>query len=382
LTRSLVAAAALVLSGCGGDPAPSVEPVGSPKPTAVEIRGLPGKDLRALSASTLGEREWQAIFRVTVGSGPGQSPPEPTLPMAGDYRVDGGVVRFTQMFGFDAGRGYDVHFDPTKIPGADPSEGWRQPVSQVIGIAAAERTITTTVRQIYPSGSELPENTLRFYIEFSGPMGRGEALPHIRLVDERGKAVVDPFLPVEAEFWSPDRTRFTLFFDPGRVKRGIKPNRDLGRALVAGRRYELVIDDTWLDGSGAPLTAAHRHEFTATTPIERALDPKTWTIAPPPGAGGRAPLTVTFPWALDHGLLNRALTVHGPAGPLAGEARIEAHETRWVFVPAEPWRAVEHTLEIAPHLEDPAGNRLGRAFEVMERVAEPSAPARVTFVVR
>jgi hypothetical protein len=53
-----------------------------------------------------------------------------------------------------------------------------------------------------------------------------------------------------------------------------------------------------------------------------------------------------------------------------------------VFVPAEPWRAVEHTLEIAPHLEDPAGNRLGRAFEVMERVAEPSAPARLTFVVR
>ena len=53
-----------------------------------------------------------------------------------------------------------------------------------------------------------------------------------------------------------------------------------------------------------------------------------------------------------------------------------------LFVPAEPWRAGEHTLEIAPHLEDPAGNRLGRAFEVMERVAEPSQPARVRFVVR
>jgi hypothetical protein len=381
LTRSLVAVAALVLSACGGTPAPTIEIVGGPRPTAIEIRGLPAKDLRALSAATLGQGEWNAILRVTVGSGPGQPPPQPSLPMAGDYRVDGAVVRFTPMFGFDAGRGYGVHFDPTKIPGADPSERWRQPVSQIIGIAASERTVTTTVRQIYPSGSELPENTLRFYIEFSGPMGRGEALPHIRLVDEDGTEVVDPFLPVEAEFWSPDRTRFTLFFDPGRVKRGIKPNRDLGRALVAGRRYALVIDDKWLDGGGAPLKAAHRHAFTAVAPIERALDPTTWTITPPAPAG-RAPLTVTFPWSLDHGLLNRALAVHGPSGPVAGEARIEANEARWVFVPAEPWPAGEHTLAIAPHLEDPAGNRLGRAFEVMERVAEPSEPARVRFVIR
>jgi hypothetical protein len=286
------------------------------------------------------------------------------------------------MFGFDAGRSFTVTFLPARIPGADPSEPWRQSrVTTIVGVAAEPKTPATTVRQVYPSASELPENTLRFYIEFSGPMGRGEALPHIRLVDEEGREVVDPFLPVEAEFWSPDRTRFTLFFDPGRVKRGIKPNRDLGRALIAGRRYALVIDDQWMDGGGVPLKESHRHTFTAEAPVERALDVNGWTIVPP-ASGGRDPLTVTFPWALDHGLLQRSLTVRGPAGPVAGEARIEAHETRWLFVPAEPWRVGAHTLEAAPHLEDPAGNRLGRAFEVMERVAEPSKPARVRFVVR
>lgn len=369
------AVAALLLSGCGGAPTPSIETVGSPKPTAIEIRGLPTADLRRLAGASLSERDWQAFFRVAVGS---TSQPG----MAGDYRVDGAVLRFTPMFGFDAGRAFSVTFHPAKIPGADTSEGWRQtPLTMIVGIAAEPKTPSTTVRQVYPSGATIPENTLRLYIEFSAPMGRGDALPHIRLMDESGAEVVDPFLPVEAEFWSPDRTRFTLFFDPGRVKRGIKPNRDLGRALIAGRRYALVLDSTWVDGSGAPLKEGMLRTFTAAAPVEQALDPKAWTIVSP-APGGRDPLIVTFPWALDHGLLDRSLTVHGPVGPVAGEARIESHETRWQFVPAESWHAGVHVLEVAPHLEDPAGNRLGRAFEVMERVAEPSKPAQLTFVVK
>ena len=105
-----------------------------------------------------------------------------------------------------------------------------------------------------------------------------------------------------------------------------------------------MIDGQWLDGSGAPLKRPTGTRSRPSQPSSVHWIRRLWTIALP-GAGGRVP-------------------------------RIEAHETRWVFVPAEPWRAGEHTLEIAPHLEDPAGNRLGRAFEVMERVAEPSDAAR------
>ena len=370
----IIVTAALVVGGCGGTPSPAIKVVGEPKPSAVEVRGLPSSDLRALAAANLTTRDWQDIFRVSLYSGSQNA-------MAGDYRIEGSSVWFTPMFGFDAGRSFTVTFAPERVPGAAPADWRRTPVSHAFSVLADEKPPSTTVRQVYPSAAELPENTLRFYIEFSGPMGRGDALPHIRLVDEDGREVVDPFLPVEAEFWSPDRTRFTLFFDPGRVKRGIKPNRDLGRALIAGRRYALVVDDQWTDGNGVPLKEPHRHAFTATAPIERALDPKGWAITAP-SPGDRDPLIVVFPWSLDHGLLQRSMTVRGPGGPVEGEARLEAHETRWLFVPAEPWRAGAHTLEAAPHLEDPAGNRLGRAFEVMERAAEPSEPAQVSFVVR
>ena len=213
--------------------------------------------------------------------------------MAGTYEVDGSVVRFTPMYGFDAGRAFNISVDPRRIPNASAADGWRQPMLQVLGVSATAVEPATTVRQVYPSGGELPENMLRFYIEFSAPMGRGPALEHIRLVDADGRDVVDPFLPVEAEFWSPDRTRFTLFFDPGRVKREIKPNRDMGRALIPGRRYALLVDGKWRDGRGVPLKQPHRHEFTVVPAIERALDPAAWTIEPPQ-AGTREPVSIRF----------------------------------------------------------------------------------------
>ena len=60
----------------------------------------------------------------------------------------------------------------------------------------------------------------------------------------------DAFLPLESDFWNADHTRYTVFFDPGRVKRGILPNRDMGRALVAGRQYTLEVNADWPDAQG------------------------------------------------------------------------------------------------------------------------------------
>jgi hypothetical protein len=222
---------------------------------------------------------------------------------------------------------------------------------------------------------------LRFYIEFSAPMGRGRALEHIRLVDGDGREVVDPFLPVEAEFWSPDRTRFTLFFDPGRVKRGIKPNRDMGRALIAGQRYALVIDERWIDGTGAPLKRSHRHEFTAAPSIDAALDPTGWAIEPP-SVGTREAITIRFPWPLDRGLLQRAITVRNRGSAITGQVSIEDGERRWRFIPRQPWTPGAYTLDVLTALEDPAGNRIGRAFEVREPAADTAERIAIPFRLR
>lgn len=370
-----VAGAALLVAACGRTPAPRIVAAGDPLPASVEVHGLPSRDLRALASANLSTEDWQKILAVRV-EGPS------ALPMAGEYLVEGEIIRFTPMFGFDAGRDYTVTFYPEKLPLADPEDEWRRlPLEYLIAVPEAARDRTTQVQHVYPSGPELPENMLRFYIEFSAPMGRSSPLAHIRLVDERGREIEDPFLPVGAELWSPDRMRFTLLFDPGRVKRDIKPNRDMGRALIAGTRYVLVIDDAWRDGSGTPLKSGYRHEFTAGPAIERPLDPNDWIVTSPRG-GSRDPLRVAFPWALDHGLLQRAIRVRHGTREVSGEVQVAERERVWNFIPAEGWSPGRYMLEVASDLEDPAGNRPGRAFEVTDAPSEDRMPTRIPFTIR
>jgi hypothetical protein len=98
---------------------------------------------------------------------------------------------------------------------------------------------------------------------------------------------------------------------------------------------------------------------------ERPIDFRAWQVVAAPTAGERDPLIVTFPEPLDHGLLLRALGVSGADQRfLDGEVKIESHETRWRFTPREPWKAGRYQLVALAMLEDMAGNRIGRAFEV------------------
>ena len=184
-----------------------------------------------------------------------------------------------------------------------------------------------------------------------------------------------PFLPVQADFWNADHTRYTLFFDPGRVKQGILPNEQLGRPLHAGHQYTLEISADWRDAHGQPLVAAYRHPFRAGPADERPLTPASWRIAPP-AARTREPLVVTFPAPLDHGLLTRAVGVEGSGGrTIEGDITLEATDTRWVFRPRAAWDPGEYRLVALSILEDPAGNRIGRAFEVeMTRASGAATP--------
>jgi len=61
-------------------------------------------------------------------------------------------------------------------------------------------------------------------------------------------------------------------------------------------------------------------------------------------------------------------------------------ETTWTFTPAEPWVAGQHNLLALAMLEDLAGNRIGRAFEVdnFDRTDDTTEPERtlIPFTVR
>ena len=358
-------------SGSGGSSTPAgrariVLNTETPRPT-IDVVDVPSPAL--IELGTLDTREaWTAVFKVSVSAD--------QAPMVGQYSIEDGRVRFTPMFPLDHGRQYQVTFT---APGAPP-------ITSAVGLPAKDMTPKTTVAQVFPTMEVVPENQLRMYIHFSASMGSRGALDFVHLLDEAGKEVKDPFLPLDAEFWNDDRTRYTVFFDPGRQKRGIAPIADMGRSLTAGKSYTLVIDAEWRDGEGLPLTQSYRRTFKVGPPDEKPLDPQAWKIDAP-DAGTSTPLTVSVPEPLDHGLLLRALGVLAPAGkPLEGSVIVGGSERTWAFTPAEPWKAGQHNLVAFAMLEDLAGNRIGRAFEVdqFDRTDKSSEPEKtlIPFNVR
>ena len=76
------------------------------------------------------------------------------------------------------------------------------------------------------------------------------------------------------------------------------------------------------------------------------------------------PLKIQFAHPLDHALLGRTITVEAAGKPVAGDVTIGKDERSWEFRPDQPWTTAKNELVIDTTLEDTAGNRIGRPFEV------------------
>ncbi len=344
----------------------------------VDVTGLRKEDLAWLARLAPGAEKWEEVLRVSVH----RKREDGQLAMLGSHRVEKGALRFAPRFPLAKGVRYRAVFNPAALPGG----AGRRPVAVVLSIPRPERKPTAVVAQVYPSGDRMPENLLKFYLHFSAPMSQGDCYRHIKLLDARGKPIDLPFLELDQELWAPDGTRLTVFFDPGRIKRGLKPREEVGPVLEEGKRYTLVIERTWLDAEGAPLKAAFRKTFAAGPPDDAPPDVKTWKLRPP-AADTRAPLRVTFPKPMDHALLQRLLWVVDAAGrKVPGKVAVTEGETVWLFAPDRPWRAGAHELVADTRLEDRSGNSIGRPFEVdvlrpVERVVK-LATVKVPFRVK
>jgi hypothetical protein len=317
-------------------------------------------------------RRYLVVIAVPQGSAliPTSQPP-----VLGSYRRDQGDLVFTTRFPLATGVTYHAYFDPsgkeawsTKTPGVAHSS---------LALPKMETTASTLLERIYPTTNVLPENQLKLYLHFSAPMSQGEAYRHVRLVKENGEEVRFPFLELGEELWDPTGKRFTLFFDPGRIKRGLKPREEMGPALEAGQRYVLVVDAAWRDADGNPLQKEFRKAFQVGPPDDLQPDPKAWKFTYPV-AGTRDPLVVAFPEPLDHGLLGRLLQVVTTGGEVVqGKIAIAEEEKRWQFVPDHPWSAqTKYELQVTTYLEDLAGNSIAKPFEVdvFEKVEQETKP--------
>ena len=279
----------------------------------------------------------------------------PDLPaMLGQYRVERDSLVFAPQFPVQPGVRYRA---TARIPG-------KAPISTLVDIPKPDAKPTTVVDHIYPSTNVLPENQLKFYIHFSRPMARGFAYQHVRLLDESGTKVEVPFLELPEELWDPQGRRFTLFFDPGRIKRGLLSQQELGVALHEGKRYTLVIDKGWLDEQGNELVSDFRKSFSVGPADRKPIDLKAWSVRKP-SSGTSNVLTVVFPEPLDHAILQRELDVVDSSGTVVpGSASIGPDEKSWMFAPRAAWKKGTYSIEVGTSIADLSGNMVDRPFEI------------------
>jgi hypothetical protein len=204
---------------------------------------------------------------------------------------------------------------------------------------------------------------LKMYFEFSEPMVEGTSLSHITLMRSDGDTMKGTFLDLDPELWNTDGTVLTLWLDPGRIKRDLIPNKELGAPLKTNERYTLYVDESWQSKHGLSLGQTYSKTFVTKVRDDVSPSPSLWRIDVP-SAGTNEPLIVRFESPLDYFLAKNAVTVKASDGSIvAGGIEIDKNETIYRFIPATPWQVGRFVLHVESRLEDLAGNNLNRPFD-------------------
>jgi len=233
--------------------------------------------------------------------------------------------------------------------------------------------------EISPSATDLPANTLRFYLSFSTDMRGRFNRRDVSLRDDGGVERSGAFMSFGQELWSADGRRLTLLLDPGRIKRGVSANEVDGAPLVPGRRYTLSVLDAESDTSRAVLISAG---FRAIEAERRPLIPAGWSVSVP-AADTRKPVSLIFDRVMDRALLDHAFKIETSAGEvIAGKIQIAVGERSVDFIPDHPWKAGEFAIIFDGSLEDVCGNRIGEALD--HEIWDPPSieVPRITFPIK
>lgn len=261
--------------------------------------------------------------------------------MAGRLRVAGGTATFTPAFGFEEGQSYTVRL------GQDLTE---------FTVAPKAPVVPPEVIAIYPEGAQLPENTLRFHIQFTTPMQPHRAAEFISLIGPDGTRDDAAFMAFKQELWNEDRSQLTLLMDPGRIKRGVAQNVALGPALLEGNAYTLLVSEGWPAAFRDQTAPRFEKRFVVSAPLRTLPDPALWE-ALPPRRKSLDPLVIRFDRPFDRQALGNALSLRDAEGQaISGQAAVLDDTAGWQFIPDTPWSGHHVDIHIDPRLEDVAGN--------------------------
>jgi hypothetical protein len=269
--------------------------------------------------------------------------------MLGDYSVKDKQVLFQPLVPLSRGLNYRVLL--------------REKLIGTISVPADGNAKAPRLVAVYPSTDTVPENLLKMYFRFSKPMREGEGLQYIVLLDEKNDTLDGTFLDLQPELWNKERTILTLWLDPGRIKRDLVPNQQLGNPLKKGRKYTLIVLKQWRDTEGLELDNQFTKTFSVGERDDALPQPKSWELVIPKSATA-SPLLINLPEPLDYFLLEETILIKDQENKtVAGSLQIKKNETGIEFIPSQPWKAGNYKLIVASYLEDLSGNNLTRPFD-------------------
>jgi hypothetical protein len=341
------------------------------------VVGLPSE--RSASSTLISEEQWITILSVYTREAYNK---KLNQPIAGRYSWIRDSIFFEPSYPFASGQTYHAVFNANALS----NTGLRnETVSDRLELSFSipdETYLPAAIEAVYPKSEKLPENLLRMYIHFSTPMMPGEAYSHIRLLREDGREVEKAFLIVDQELWDTERKRFTLLFDPGRIKRDLRSNIELGAPLRKGGKYILVIDSAWRDVHGHVLEKSFRKSFSAYEAERAKISPRQWKVSTPL-EGSRSDVVISFDRPIDNALAQKYIRISSPSGEISGRA-MTVNDTTWKFTPDHAWRKGKYVIQISPLLEDVCGNNVNNPFDLdlsKERRVNSAEPVEIPLTI-
>ena len=269
----------------------------------VAVRRLNLGLMSSVVAHLSADGQMESILRVTVvQTNPAIAGSVPDI--SGCYEILEDGIRFVPCFPFERGLSYRATFDPGPLCRSDVPDV----LTLEFSLPWDEGALVTQVNHIFPSCDSLPENLLRFYVCFSNAMERGRAADEISLLGPDGEPAADVLYRAPVELWDRTMQVLTILLDPGRLKRGVGPNRELGSPLKVSQEYTLVVGGGMTDLFGHQVGKSLLKRFKVIEAVRQPVLVEHWEITPPV-LGSRMQLVITFPTSLDWAMLFNTIGV-------------------------------------------------------------------------
>ena len=183
----------------------------------------------------------------------------------------------------------------------------------------------------------------------------------VDLLDQNGKPVDRAILKEIPELWNHDFTQLTIWIEPGRIKRGLGPNIELGPVFQLGEKYSLRISEHFRDENGIEMDQQYVKSFVVGEADRSKLNIDDVLVNYGPDVD-QVRLKFAEPIDISSSISNLIITdVNHDV--ISGFWQLSEGDMELIFTPHSVFKAGHYQVVLNSVIEDLAGNNFNRNFD-------------------